>query len=109
MHLKYCWILSGNVSRIYVKDQISEEQFGFVSGKGTTDATVVLRNLMEKSERKNLNTEFWMMFIDYAKAFDTVTHREIWNILLEFGVPKHLVWLVRELYKIAVGEVRTVF
>ena len=91
----------------YVSDQIGEEQFGFVSGKGTTDAMLVLRNLMEKSERKNLDTELWLMFIDYAKAFDTVTHDKIWNVLIEFGVPRHLVWLIRELYLKAVGRVRT--
>ena len=34
------------------------------------------------------------MFIDYAfEAFDTVTHRALWDTLIGFGVPKHLVWL----------------
>ena len=32
----------------FIAPQIAEEQFGFVSGKGTTDAIIVLRNIIEK-------------------------------------------------------------
>ena len=29
-------------------------------------------------------------FIDYAKAFDCVDHKKLWNILKEIGVPEQL-------------------
>ena len=86
-------------------DEIAEEQFGFVSGKGTVDAMLVLRNLLEKSAAKSKDQELWLMFIDYAKAFDTLKHHALWETLLELGVPKLLVWLVRQLYLKTVGVV----
>ena len=38
------------------------------------------------------------MFIDYAKPFDTVDHDALWTTLKEFGVPPHLIWLLKRLY-----------
>ena len=50
--------------RIY----IDEMQFGFVPGRGTTDAIFLLRQLQEKylGKRKNL----YLAFVDLEKAFD---------------------------------------
>ena len=74
-------------------------------GKGTTDAMLLLRILIEQSARKCQDQELWLMFIAYAKAFDTVTHRALWDTLIGFGVPKHLDWLIRQLYQKAIGVV----
>ena len=38
------------------------------------------------------------MFIDYSKAFDSVTHRKLFTIFYEMGFPKHLVALLQSLY-----------
>ena len=66
---------------------------------------LVLRNL-EKSVRKCQVRELGLMFIDYAKTFDTVTHSALWATPIGFGVPKHLVWLIRQLYLKAVCVMR---
>ena len=87
-------------------DEIAEEEFRFLCGKGTVDAMLVLRNLLEKSAAKSEDHELWLMFIDYAKALHTVKHCALWETLLELGVPKHLVWLIPQLYLKAVGVVR---
>ena len=81
----------------FTKNEIGEEQFGFVSEKGTTDAMLVLRNIIEKAEEKSDN-ELWLMFIGYAKAFDTVRHVSLWEAMSLLAVPKHLTWLIRQLY-----------
>ena len=85
-------------------DEIAEEQFGFVCGKGAVDAMLVMRNLLEKSAAKSKAQELWLMSIDYA--FDSVKHHALWETLLELGVPKHLVWLKHQLYLKVVGVVR---
>ena len=82
----------------YVNSEIAEHHFCFISVKGSTDAMLVLRNLLGKSDRKSLDLELWLMFISYAKALGTATHKALWDILIEFGVPKPLVWLIRLLY-----------
>ena len=74
--------------------------------KRNVDAMLVLRNLLEKSDAKGKDHELWLMFIDYAKALDTVKHHALWETLLELRVPKHLVWLIRQLCLKAVGMVR---
>ena len=60
---------------------------------------------MEKASEK-ADVDLWFMFIDYAKAFDTVSHRALWRALYDLGVPKHLIRIVRGLYSNARGTVR---
>jgi hypothetical protein len=35
------------------------------------------------------------LFIDFKKASDTVRRKVLYNILIEFGVPMKLVWLIK--------------
>ena len=64
----------------FIAPQIAEEQFGLVSGKGTTDAIIVLRNIIEKAVKRK-GAKLWILFVDYAKALDTVNHNALWNTL----------------------------
>ena len=89
----------------FIMPQIAEEQFGFVAGKGTTDAILTLRNIIEKTVKRQ-EQQLWLMFVDYSKAFVTVSHAVLWRTLLEFGTPKHLVWLLERLYSKATGVIR---
>ena len=38
------------------------------------------------------------MFIDYSKAFDSISQVQMFEILSEMGFPKHLVALLEALY-----------
>ena len=51
---------------------------------------------MEKAREFQKNIYF--CFIDYAKAFDYVDHKKLWQILKEIGIPDHLTCLLRNLY-----------
>ena len=53
---------------------------------------------MSQKSVKRQNARLWLMFIDYAKPFDTVDHDALWTTLKEFGVPPHLIWLLKRLY-----------
>ena len=55
-----------------------------------------------KSSRK-----MYLCFIDYAKAFDSVDHNKLWEILKEMGIPDHLTCLLRNLYASQEATVRT--
>ena len=48
----------------------------------------------QESSRKNI----YFCLIDYAKAFDCVTHYKLRKILKEMGIPDHLTCLLRNLY-----------
>ena len=49
---------------------IDDSQFGFVPGRGTTDAIFVVRQLQEKYLAAN--KRLYMAFVDLEKAFDRV-------------------------------------
>ena len=54
---------------------------------------------------RGFQKNIYFCFIDYAKAFDCVDHNKLWKILKEIGIPKHLTYLLRNLYA---GQVATV-
>ena len=74
----------------FLTPEIAEEQFGFMHGKGTTDAILTVRNIIQKTVKKQENEELWLLFVDYSKAFDSIYHDKLWTTLDEFGVPLHL-------------------
>ncbi|XP_078491080.1 uncharacterized protein LOC144747145 [Ciona intestinalis] len=49
------WTISELVTlpKHYLDPEIAEEQFGFTSGKGTTDAILVVRNIIQKVAKKD--------------------------------------------------------
>ena len=49
---------------------IDDMQFGFMPGRGTTDAIFILRQLQEKHLAKN--KKLYFTFVDLEKAFDRV-------------------------------------
>ena len=49
----------------------------------------------QESSRKNI----YFCFIDFAKAFDCVDHKKLWEILQEMGIPDYLTCLLRNLYE----------
>lgn len=93
-----------NRIRNYLDWQIPQEQAGFVKGKGTREQILNVRQLVEKAYEHN--TPVIMCFVDYSKAFDCVNWNWLWKVLTEFGVPKHLVYLIKGLYLNNQGKVR---
>ena len=78
---------------------IDNSQFGFVPGRGTTDATFVVRQLQEKYLAAN--KRLYMASVDLEKAFDRVPRKVIWWVLEEW-----IVRLVQGMYANARSHVR---
>ena len=55
---------------------IDDMQFGFMPGRGTTDAIFIVRQLQEKFLDKNKNLYF--AFINLEKALDRVSRKVLW-------------------------------
>ena len=83
---------------------IDDSQFGFVPGRGTTDAIFVVRQLQEKYLA--VNKRLYMAFVDLEKAFDRVPRKVIWWALRKLGVEEWIVRLVQGLYANARSRVR---
>ena len=86
-------ILDGRLKSIV---NISNNQFGFMPGRSTTDASFIFRQLQQKySEKKK---RLYHIFVDLEKAFDRVPREAIGWALRRQLVPEKLVRLVMALY-----------
>ncbi|GJX32437.1 retrovirus-related pol polyprotein LINE-1, partial [Tanacetum coccineum] len=59
--------------RLRRETRVSENQFGFMSGRSTTEAIHLLRSLMEKYRERQ--RDLHMAFLDLEKAYDSVPRR----------------------------------
>ena len=89
----------------YVNCELPDVQAGFRKGRGTRDQIANICWIIEKAREFQKNNYFCI--IDYAKAFDSVDHNNVWKILKEKGIPDHLTGLLINLYAGQEATVRT--
>ena len=75
---------------------IDDMQFGFMPGRGTTDAIFILRQLQEKHLAKN--KKLYFAFVDLEKAFDRVPREVIWWAMRKLGIEEWIVRFVQAMY-----------
>ena len=79
------------------EDRISSTQFGFKSGRGTADAILLARRILEQvTERKE--GKLMMLALDWAKAFDSISPDRLILSLRRFGIPEHMVGVIQAIY-----------
>ena len=84
--------------------EIYEMQCGFMSGRGTTDAIFIVRQLQEK--HLAANKPLYLAFVDLEKAFDRVPRDVIWWAMRKLGIDEWLVCLVQSTYKDVRSRIR---
>ena len=83
---------------------INEMQFGFVPGKGTTDAIFIARQMQEKY--RAAKKPLYFAFVDLEKAFDRVPREVLWWALRSVGVEEWAVTVIKGMYANARSRVR---
>ena len=83
---------------------IDSLQFGFVAGRGTTDALFVVRRMQEeyRDKKKKLN----MCFVDIEKAFDRFPRKVMELAMRKKGLPEIIIRAVMSIYHGAKTKVR---
>ena len=80
----------------YVNCEFPYVQDGFRKGRGTRDQIASICCIIEKAREFQKN--IYVCFIDWAKTFNCVNHKKLWEILKEMGISDHLTCLLRNLY-----------
>ena len=82
----------------------SEQQYGFMPGKSTTDALFALRVLMEKYREGQ--KELHCVFVDLEKAYYKVPREEVWYCMIKSGLAEKYVRIVQDMYDDSITAVR---
>ncbi|GBP07182.1 Retrovirus-related Pol polyprotein from type-2 retrotransposable element R2DM; Endonuclease [Eumeta japonica] len=73
------------------------EQAGFRRDYSVLDHIHAVRQIIEKYEEYQLI--YYIAFVDYSKAFDSLVHTNIWEALKEQGIEQKYIRLIRNVYK----------
>jgi hypothetical protein len=77
----------------YANEIIGDQQCGFHRNRSMMDQIFYVTQKLEK--KWEYNGTVHQLFIDFKKAYGSVKREVLYNILLEFGVPKKLVRLIK--------------
>ena len=77
-------------------ENVDEKQYGFKKGKGTRNAIFVLKMIIERAIE--VQKDLYLCYIDFQKAFDTVEHGKMMEMLEEIGLDGKDTRLIRNLY-----------
>jgi hypothetical protein len=80
-----------------MEERFDNDQFGFRKGKGTREAIIALRQLLER--RIDVKKAMLIAFVDLEKAFDKIDWKLLYNTLREAGVNWKDRRLILNLYK----------
>jgi hypothetical protein len=87
----------------YKDEIIGDRQCGFRCNRSTTEQIFCIHQILAKKWEYNETVR--QLFIDLKKAYDSVKREVLYNILIEFGVPKCVKMCLNETYsKVRVGK-----
>ena len=79
------------------KKLLTTNQLGFIKGSRTSDAHVILDNLIDEYCQKN-NKYIYSCFVDFEKAFDTIPRDLLFKKLFNMGITGNFFNILKQLY-----------
>ena len=84
---------------------IDESQAAYQEGRATTEHIISLKSIIEKS--CEYNRPCFMLFIDFIKAYDVVSHEALWKALETTDINKRYINIIKSCCKNAQATIRT--
>ncbi|XP_037876062.1 LINE-1 retrotransposable element ORF2 protein isoform X1 [Bombyx mori] len=81
-----------------------KEQAGFRSNFSTIDHIHVLRQILQKY--REYNKTYYLGFVDFNKAFDSLEHHYIWESLEQQGVHKKYIRILKNIYGKSTAQIK---
>ena len=90
------------------KKILKPSQLGFVPGNRCSDAHIIIQNLIQKYCHRD-GKKLYGCFVDFSKAFDTISREKLFEKLLKCGVNGNFYNVLKNMYfndetRIRVGE-----
>lgn len=82
-----------------------KEQAGFRSDFSTMDHIHVIKQVIEKSNE--YGKIYYLAFVDYNKAFDSIKHTHIWEALKSQGINPKYIRIIKNIYKESTAKIQT--
>ncbi|CAI5476487.1 unnamed protein product [Closterium sp. Yama58-4] len=76
---------------------VSPEQFGFFPGRRLSDAVGLVADIIEAA--KNKDKDWYLLLVDFRKAFDSVSRGFLFTVLEKMGFPPRFVGWIRGLHE----------
>jgi hypothetical protein len=92
-------ILNNRLLAFCLKNGIlSPSQLGFLAGNRTSDAHIILHNLINEYCHKR-NSKIYGCFVDFSKAFDSIPRDRMFKKLLDIGVTGKFYDIIKYIYE----------
>ena len=87
-----------------MKEIIRDHQCGFRRNRSTIGHIFCIRQILEK--KREYNEEVHQLFINFKKAYDSFGREILYEILIEFGIPRKFVMLLKMILTETYSRVR---
>ena len=93
----FCAVLNQRLlDFVLAKNILSSSQLGFVPGNRTSDALLILHNLIDYYCHK-MKRYLYGCFVDFSKAFDTIPRQNLFQKLLDLNICGNLRMFIQPL------------
>ncbi|CAL8135999.1 unnamed protein product [Orchesella dallaii] len=86
---------------------LPESQAGFRKSRSCIDHVFTIEALRQISKRRMKKRKLHLLFVDFARAFDSIDHKKLWRRLNDVGVSAKYIRIFRDMYNKATMRVRS--
>ena len=76
---------------------LRDEQAGFRKGRGCSDQIFIVRHLMQQANE--MKVPLSLCFVDFEKAFDSISRRTMGKIMRHYGIPEEFVRVILNMHE----------